>query len=77
MLQLIKLTIATLENRIDLSRLIVTAFETNNSINDKTNNFFLLFNYAITLLCKGKLTKACGLGGLTSAHSKLVKALFR
>ena len=29
------------------------------------------------LLCSGKLTKACGLGGLLSAHSRLVYTLLR
>jgi len=34
----IKITMATLENSIDLSRLTVTALETNKKINDSINN---------------------------------------
>jgi hypothetical protein len=35
-----------------------------------------LINVKFILLCTGKLTKACGLGGLLMAHSKELKLLF-
>ena len=43
--------------------------------------FFRLFKATITLkcslLCKGKLTNECGLGGLFNAHSRPVYTLFK